>query len=249
MVKKKAKKSKKTPKIEISQRTKIILLISSACVIVIGGAWWAYYSLSTDPLPQLEVATPQKVVDFLGSGRGFARMSVSEREQFLYRAVEQHARGDSRDQFNQALRRMSRGQRQVFLDAVFDVSKVRFLERARDYSRLPKRQRKQFVTSALRDFRRLQRAIGGQSSGSFSGGSSSGGGGTGNAPANRFDNSMAEPFRGDLPSSSDEFTKAIVTRTNPSERSEAQPFIDAVAERYQELKKNPGAMARFEKGL
>jgi len=211
----------------MSDRTKISLLIGSACAILIGGGWWAYHSLSTVSPPKLDAAPPEELVKFLGNERGFARMSIPRREEYMYRAGERYTKGAARDEFNRALRQMSAHERQVFLDAAFEVGKVRFMEQARDFNQLPQRQQMTFVNTAMQKFTRMQRSMAGYS------------------PSD----SMGQPFKQDMPSSSDELTKTLVTRTTATERAEAQPLIDAMAERHKQLKDNPVARANFERGL
>ena len=86
--KKNRKKSrKKTSKSSgakgISQRTKVTLLIALGSVALIGGGWWSYFTFTTVTPPALATATTEDVVEFLVDTRGYARLSIPQREAFL----------------------------------------------------------------------------------------------------------------------------------------------------------------------
>jgi len=226
----------------MSPRTKKALVVLAACALVVGGGWWAYYKFTTVPPPDLKIAGSDEVVDFLGNGRGFARMSIPRREEYLVRTYQRFSRGEARAQFYNSLQRMPRSDRQVFLDAFVDIGRVRVMEHARNYNQLTsRRERSRCVDRAIRHFERMRGHLGGRASGG------------GPVPVRGSDDggrpalNLGDPFRNDLPRGSDELAKVIVTRTNARERAEAGAFIDALTTRYQQLK-DPAARRRFDAG-
>lgn len=221
-------KTKQAPKkLVLSDRTKKLLLACTASVVVAGGGWYAYYALTTIAPPDLTTSSPEQVVDYLGNQRGFSRLSLDRREQFLVQASQRFLQDPrSRDQLNQALRRMSPAEQQVFVDAGFELATSRFLDRAREYQRVSPSQRRQFVDNMIRDFEQTRQQLAGFTP----------------------QENLAEPFKNSMPTTSDGLTKAIVTRTNARQRAEAQPLFDALTARHKQLETDPGERARFERG-
>jgi len=191
-----------------------VLLGAGACVLAVAGGWWAYFTFTTIAPPPVEQASAAEVVTYLGSPRGFSRMSVDQREQFLTQVFGgKFASGPQRQQLNEALRQMPASEREVLMDATVEVAKVRFMEHARKYKSLPRTQQTAYVDQAVRHFTQMQMQLAG---------------------AGGADN-FGESFKDLAPSTSDEITKAIVSRTSARERAEAQQFVDALAVRHKEL--------------
>ncbi len=214
-------------KVVLSERTKKILLACAAGIVVVGGGWYAYYALTTIAPPDLASASPEQVVDYLGNERGFSRLSLDGRERFLTSASQRFFQNtQSREQLNQALRRMSAAEQQVFVDAGFELATDRFLHRAREFQKVSPVQRMQFVDNMIRDFEKTRQQLAGFSP----------------------QDNLAEPFKNSMPTTSDGLTKAIVTRTNARQRAEAQPLFDALTARHKQLETDPGARATFERG-
>jgi hypothetical protein len=199
----------------MSDKTKKTLIILASAVLVIGGSVWAYYEFTTVPPPVLEQSNSEEVVDFLGSTRGISRMPVSRRYDYLIKTYQHYSRGPHRDQFARRLRQMSHGQKNVLLDATFDIARVKFMDHARQYNKIRnKKQRAKFVDDAIRNFEGMRTELGG------------------GGPNNDF----GSPFRNDMPKSSDDWMKAAMERTNPRERTQAKPFLESVIGRVQELR-------------
>lgn len=210
----------------LTDRTKKIVLGVLAGVIVIGGGWYAYYELTTVPPPNLENAKGQQVADYLGNPRGFARLSVDERQDFLVRTCQRYAYGEPRHEFVGALHRMSSRERQVFLDAFYDVGRTRVMDHAQDFSKLTSaKQKRDYIDDAIRDFGSIRASLGGTAPPPS---------GVANIPQGSF----GDPFKNDLPRGSDELMKVVVSKTTARERKDVKPFVDAVAARYKELQKN-----------
>ncbi|MBI4579434.1 MAG: hypothetical protein HY718_07005 [Planctomycetes bacterium] len=205
----------KVRRVGLSDRTKKVLLATTGCVALVLLSFWAYYTFTTLKPPDLATARPQEVVNYLGLERGFPRMGIDDREQYLVKAYNKFAQGEARIEMSKAFERMSAGERQVFVDAAFEAAKVRFLQKANEYNRLPKGQRTQFVDSMINTLETQRRSVGGY-------------GGQGDVTA---------PFKGSVPNTTDGMTKTLVSRTTASQRAKAQPLFDAIAVRYKEREK------------
>lgn len=231
----KKRKKKPAPRKGLSSRSKWIILGVLGGIIVIGGGGWGYYELTTIPPPDLTDSNSDEVVHFLGSRRGFRRLSIDDRQAFMLRTVKYYHQGEPRRQFAESLGRMSSGERQVLIDSVVDVSKVRAMEKAQKFNKISnksRRQRKNFIDDAIRDFEGLRHPIRGEPT---SGGTA----GSGAPPPSLFG-----VFKADMPRGSDELMKVVVSRTSARERAKLTPFANAVASRYKELK-NSGELERL----
>ena len=201
------------------------LLIAAACIGVIGGGIWAYTTFTTIRPPPPAKSTPEDVTAFLGNARGFARMPIDRRAEYMANAIQQFSDPDSLRRFHDSLNRMSKRRRQVFSDAVFDAGRVQFVDKAREYNRMPPRNRGRFIDQTIRDFETLQSK--------FSGPPGAG--------------SLGKVFEKDMPRGTDEWMKFIVTKTSPRERAEAEDLFDALAARSKELK-DPRERRMFDSG-
>jgi hypothetical protein len=218
------KQIKKQPRrVGLSDQTKKILLGSSAGVLVVVAGVWAYYTFTTVAPPKLDTATAKQVVDYLGTDRGFTRLNYDNREKFMGDMWNQFGKGDNREQLAQAFDKMTPAEQEVFVDAVFETAKDRFLKQAVTYSDLPVHERKEFLDTAINNLETLRLSIGGAGPGGGSGGVSGGG-----------RTNIAKPFERCMPKSTDGMTKMLVDRTSPRQRTKAQPLFDAIAVRYKE---------------
>jgi len=211
--------SGKNARTGLSDKTKLTLIVLASSALVLGGGIWAYYEFTTMPPPDIESASPQEVATFFGSTRGLSRMPVDKRQEYLGKIYMRFSRGADRDQFHRSLRRMSRSEREVFLDATFDIVRVRVVENAEQYKKIrSKKERTKFIDSALINIQNMQAEIGGGS------------------PMN----DLSSPFQKDLPKSTDEWMKIAYSRTNAAERALAKPFLEDVATRIQERNEAQG---------
>lgn len=206
----------KTRRIQLSDRTKRIVLVTTGCLVLVVGSWWAYITFTTVPPPPLEASAPQEVVKFLGNNRGYGQMRIENREQYLADMYERFNDPRSREELANAFAQMSSRERQVFVDRSIEVFKVRFMESASEYNRLPSNKRGQFVDNMIRTFESQRRSLAGQ-------------GGSGGGP------NLGESFKSMVPTTTDGMTKLLVSKTNSRQRAKAQPLFDAVAVRYKEL--------------
>jgi hypothetical protein len=215
-------------RIQLSDRSKLIVLVTTGCLTLVVGGWWAYMKLTTVPPPPIETSTPQHVVKFLGDQRGFPHMRLDDREQYLADMYKRFGEGEARQELANAFAQMSSRERQVFVDTAIEGFKVRFLESANEYNRLPVNKRGQFVDRMIRTFESQRSSLAGTGSGGTRGpGAARGGRG-------KAEN-LGEPFKAMVPTTTDGMTKLLVSKSNSRQRAKAQPLFDAVAVRYKEI--------------
>ncbi len=219
-------KTRKTKKsFSLSDRTKKMLAIGSGCVVVLVGAWWAYFEFTTVPPPDLKtpdaVSKVEEVVEFMGNERGLGRMSVPRAEAFLLSAYQTYGNNpEARTRFVRAMNQMSTGEREVLNNAVFEIGRAHVMQSAREYASVAPSQRSRYIDGAYSKFEEMRAGL----SGRVPGNGQPGVGGP----------SLSEPLNKDLPKSTDEMMKVLVDKTSARERSEAKPFIDAMAAKHKE---------------
>jgi len=201
---------------ELSPGTKKALIAGAACVVILIAGLWAFDALTIPKPPDLKTATPDQQAEFLAS-RGYSRMSIPEREEYLGRVVEYYTQTPERTEaLNRAFERLSFSEQQRFIDATFDVAKDKVLKASDEYLRTPPAARAQFTARAMQNLEAFRRRLG--------------------AAETPDGNNLATPFKNHIPQRSEAWTRAIVDRTNPAERAKAKPFIDDLARQY-ELKR------------
>ncbi|UCD28489.1 MAG: hypothetical protein JSV03_15630 [Planctomycetota bacterium] len=208
-------RSKRSHQGGLSDKTKVSLIVLASSVLVIGGGVWAYYTFTTVPPPVLEKSESEEIVSFLGNSRGIARMPVNRRYDYLVQTYKRYSRGSDRDRFVRQLRQMSRGEKQVLLNATFDIARNQVEEHSKQYNKIrSKKEREKYVDNYIRSFDNMRMELGGAGPGT----------------------DLGSPFRNDLPQSSDEWVKIAMSRTNARERAQAKPMLEAVAARVQEMR-------------
>jgi hypothetical protein len=83
---------------------------------------------------------------------------------------ERSSEGENRIQLAKAFDQMPDSQRQVFVNAVFDTFKDRFVEHAREYNRMPKSQRVHYVDNLIDRMEVERRSVAGLNGGGPDGG-------------------------------------------------------------------------------
>jgi len=191
------------------------ILVGAGSVALIVGLAWAYYALTTVPPPPVDKTPVQEVTDYLGNPRGYSRLSVPRREEYLVSVYQQYNTPQGMTDLNRALRSMSMQERQVFVDATFDVAREKVLVLAEEFNRTPPKDRQRFVDHAIGNFRSLQGNLGGG----------------GNPNMN-----VGEPFKPLAPEQSEDWNKVLFSKTSARDRVKAEPLIDAMAKRLREQK-------------
>lgn len=219
-----SKPSKKSAGLSDDAKKKIAIGAGSVLVIVVG--WWAYFQFTTVAPPDLKQpdasakVAPEKVAEFLGDARGFGRMNVTKQEDFLLTAYRTYGQNpETRARFIQSLHQMSASQREVLNNGVFEIGRKHVMEQAKEFASIPSAgRRSEYIGKAYDKFEKMRAELGGANPG----------------------DSLSEPMKQDVPSSSDEMMKVLVDRTDASERSQAKPFVDAMAAEHKarEAQKN-----------
>jgi len=201
----------------LSEQQKKLLLVSVGSLVLVVGGIWGWYQFTTVPPPDIASTPPEKVeeiVAFLGNARGYGRLPVDQQEKFFMEAFDKYARpgGETRLRFVQAMDRWSTAEREVFNNAQFEITRKHIMEQARQYNSLPPSQRAKFVEQNLAKMEQLRADFAG---------------------ASRAE-SIGEPMKKGAPTTSDELMKILVNKTDATERAEAKPYVDALAERVKQ---------------
>lgn len=209
----------------ISQRTRNSLLVLAGTLALCAAGYWAYFTFTTMSPPPVASATSDEIVAYLGNDRGLGRLPVQRREQYLVETLQRFSEGDLRRQFNASIGRMSQQQRDAFFNSITDIGRVRLMENARLYNDMKSSSEKAaFIDNVIRNFEGVRSGLAGKGG---------------------LDN-LGEHFKESMPSRNDEYTKFLITKLSPRERSEARGFVDDVAERYQQINRNPALKRQFD---
>jgi hypothetical protein len=213
-------KGKGKAKAGMSDRTKKTIAVAAGSLALIAGLWWGYFNFTTIAPPDLKAPGVEnrmsEVVHFLGEQRGVGRLTTDQKEQFLLSAYDVYGtKPETRAKFIHELNTMSSGERRVLNDAIFDIGHKKVVAQAQEYASLPPAQRPAFLDKALGEFTQLREKVAGQ------------------GPAD----SLSDPLKSVAPTNGDEMMKTIVDRTDGKERSQAKPFVDAMAAKYKEQEK------------
>ncbi len=224
-------KSKNKKSSGLTKQSKLTLLSVLAGAIVLVGGVGAYLKFSTVPPPDLADAQVDEVVEFLGTANGYARMPINQREQYVNEAYQKFASYEDRVAMHRGFRQMTDREREVFLNASFEVVKERFLEQAREYNTLGRAGKARFVDNAIRNLEGVQAQI-------------IGGGGAPIGPnGERVD--LGDPFMGHTPRTVEEGYSRVWDMTTPKERDEGRELADSMAARMKQLDENPSERERF----
>jgi len=184
------------------------MLIGLTCLAFLVGAWFAYDLLASPPEPDLQSAPAVEVAEFIVHARGWRKMSVPKRKQWLGELVQARAEGPKREALVRAFHRLSRPEKREFVDGFIEVVKPEIVADARTFAKTPRRQRNKFLQSKLGAYNGL---VGGLRGGGAS-------------------QDLAAPFGAALPDKSSDWTSMVVQKTSPTERADLKPFIDQLTE-------------------
>jgi len=131
---------------------------------------------------------------------------------------------------------------------VFNIARVDVVNQAREYNRTPPARRAAFVDKAIRNFESLRGELSGARLSKAPNRSTvdAGSGQPAARPAAPMAD-LSEPFKEIMPKGSDAMMKTLVGNTSATERAEAKPFIDALGDRYNQLK-DPNERNRLNAG-
>jgi len=211
------------PVFKTARRAWVILAL---CVLAVVGLCFYFLLYAARTPPDLSQATLQEVVAYLVAPRGLAKLPLDRREQYLIDAYQRFARDDEWGKAGRLFRQVPPVELEIFRDAVFEIGRARFMGYAREFNRLPADQRRAYLDQTIRNITEMGARLGGQIDKA---------------------RSLAEPLKEVIPSDNDALMQYVITKTSPRERAEAQALVDALLQRYAELK-NPRERKHFEQG-
>jgi hypothetical protein len=188
--------------------------IPALCILAMGASWWGYVSVTVMKPVDASKNTVEDVVKYLGSERGLSQASVQQREAYLQKTWDYYSQAspEQQRQAMQALEQMTQAQREQFAGAVAGVVKERILKDAKKYNAMKSNAEKsQFAQQAYKDLQATRTKLTG-----------------GSAQAPGFD--TTKTFRGMAPETPQEIQKQILNNSTGSERAQAEPFVNKMAE-------------------
>jgi hypothetical protein len=177
----------------------------------LAGAWIVFGWLLAPPVPDPQVATVEEVADFLSHKRGLARLPVQRRKEVLGRTLTYYSRDPvRREMLADRIEQMAPRERVVIREAVFEIVKEDFITDAKEFLKLPEEKKEKFVEQKLEEYESVRQEYRGR-----------------DGARNIGESFMNDPG---VPSRSDAFAKAIVTRTTARERAMAKPYADKISQ-------------------
>lgn len=206
------------------------LLALSAIVATLAAAyvvWWTVQAVAIrPPVPDLQVAGNQQIVDFMAHPQGLERLSLPDREAFIVELVRTCAEPLRRRDLVRRIRQMSSGERVEIREALVHTVRDRIVEDSKEYQRVEGAAfREEFVNQRMGNYARLQKSL------------------KGKAPEENILLTLDER----LPQNTEGWTKYFLSRTRPTERALAKPFLDHVEQRIRELNDSDYERERFER--
>jgi hypothetical protein len=170
--------------------------------------------LFAPPVPDIATASPATVAAFLAHPRGFARMSIEGRRKMLAEIYVTDR--DKLDELAGEFDHMSTDEREQIRSAAMDVYLDQLARDARRYRALPPREQEEFVEEVLDNYEKLKEEL----------------------------RPIGDSFKDNLPTKSDEWTKVLVSKTSPRERSRIKPLVDHIARAAESRRKAEAREAR-----
>ncbi|UCG33797.1 MAG: hypothetical protein JSU68_04010 [Phycisphaerales bacterium] len=170
--------------------------------------------LFAPPVPDIDTASPATVAAFLAHPRGFSRMSIDGRRKIL--ADLYLAGHDKLNELADEFDRMSMEEREQVRSAAMDVYLDQLAKDARRYRTLPPQDQDEFVEEVLDNYETLKEEL----------------------------RPIGDSFKDNLPTKSDEWTKVLVSKTSPRERSRIKPLVDHITRAAEDRRKAEARQAR-----
>jgi hypothetical protein len=178
--------------------------IALASIAFVGGAYTVFEALALPSAPDLTTADADAVAAYLGDPRGWCGLSLTERKQWLLDLAAAREDGPAREALTDALRRMAKSEKQIFVDGFLEVVKPELLADARAFSRLPVREQDGFLREKLEDYNALATALRGGDKGTTS---------------------LTASFGSALPGGKADWSRVLMEKTTAAERAEIMPYI------------------------
>ena len=197
-------------------------------IVVASGAYFAYDKVTAIAPPDVKEAKPEEIGDFMGHPRGFARLPVPKRGEFLGGLAAAHTKPEKREKLAKAFRRMTSEEKKVCWDAIWDVGYDAVNKEVDAFRKLPPEERAAFIDKRIAAYNRGRIYVAGNSRAA-------------QYSPPLFDESWLEG----MPTNSDGMVKMIIAKTRPKDRVRMKPFVEALTSRVDELDKNPREKQRF----
>lgn len=159
------------------------------------------------PVPEIHTASPGTIATFMAHPRGFSRLSIEGRRKMIYDIYSSGQ--DKLEELGDEFARMSTGEREQVRSAAMDVALDQLVRDAKEYRSLSPQKRDQYVEQHLDGFNELREQLRG----------------------------IGDSFKDNLPTRSDQWTKALVSKTRPRQRSQIKPYVDHIAKAAENRRK------------
>ena len=186
------------------RRTRVVWIaaIALGSIGFVAGAYTVFDILASPPVPDLATAPADEVATYLGDPRGWCGLSRPERKQWLLDLAQARSAGPARDELAEAFRRMSKTEKEVFVDGFLEVVKPELLADARAFRKVPVRQRNDFLRDKLTDYDAMSMSLRG--------------GGSAN---------LTKAFGSTLPGGKSNWSSVLMEKTTVQERAEIMPYV------------------------
>ncbi len=212
---------------EYRRQTIIVLSCVVAAVVIGGGAYVLYDVLISPPMPDLTVAEAPEVAAFMAHARGFVRLPATERRRFFGEVMERYRDPSCRRELVAHLDTLSTQEKLQLREAVFVVVQDEFFEDVERFRQTPESRRDEFVDESLVRLLGFVAELKG---------------------AGR-DTDLTRGMGQGLPMTPNDINTFVVGRTSAGNRARAQPFVQAVERRIEELSRSSRARAEFERKM
>jgi hypothetical protein len=195
--------------------------------VIGGGSYVLYDVLISPPTPDLTVAEASEVASFMAHARGFVRLPAGERRQFFGDMMERYRESSRRRDLVAYLDTLSTEEKLQLREAVFVVVQDEFFEDVERFRQTPESRRDEFVDESL--VRLLGFVVELK--------------GTGR------DTDLTRGMGQGLPMTPNDINTFVVGRTNAGDLARAQPFVEAIERRIDQLSRSGRARAEFERKM
>lgn len=222
-----ATRTKTQPWVSRHRRSLLAVAAIVATVVVATSLWWTVDVVAfRPPVPDLQVAENQQIIEFMAHPKGLDRLSLPDREQFILDLVQTCSEPERRREFVRRIRQLSGGERAEIREALTHTVRDRINRDAEEYREVAgAAARQEFVNRRMGRYRRMQKSL------------------KGDAPEENILLTLDEK----LPDSTEGWTKYFLNRTTPTERAMAKPYLDHVEERMRQMKNSEYEREQFER--
>ena len=208
---------------EYRRQTIIALSCVVAAVVIGGGAYVLYDVLISPPTPDLTVAKVPEVAAFMAHARGFVRLPATERRRFFGDVMKRYSEPSRRWELVAHLDTLSTEEKRQLREAVFVVAQDEFFEDLERFNRTPESRRDEFVDESLVRLLGFVAELKG---------------------AGR-DTDLTRGMGRGLPMTPNDINTFVMGRTSAGDRARAQPFVEAIERRIDQLSRSGRGRAEF----